>query len=111
MGVGFLNRTGAEIGFNLINIAKKTFLLLKKLKNTESAQLWPVVPYGLWICLCAIMLMCACPPHKPSASNTYANVCVFYGVCGCLRAWILFSVYCFKWIITEAQRHVGSPWT
>ena len=40
LGVGFLNRTGAEIGINLIENAKNSFFLLKKLKNTESAQLW-----------------------------------------------------------------------
>ena len=37
---GFLNKTGAEIGYLLDKKCKKKFLLLKKLKNTKSAQLW-----------------------------------------------------------------------
>ena len=40
--MGFSNRTGAEIeAFNLIENVKNHFSLLKKLKNTESAQLCP----------------------------------------------------------------------
>ena len=40
LGVGFLNRPGAEIGYQLYKKCKKIhFLLLKKLKNTESTQL------------------------------------------------------------------------
>ena len=42
LGVFFLNRTGAEIGNQLAQKWKKNyFLLLKKLKNTESAQFCP----------------------------------------------------------------------
>ena len=42
-GSGLLNRTGAEIGYKLdFKNAKNHFLLLKKFKNTESAQLWTV---------------------------------------------------------------------
>ena len=40
LGVGFLNRTGAEIDYLLYKKCKTHFLLLKKCKNTESAQLW-----------------------------------------------------------------------
>ena len=43
LGVRFLNRTGAEIGYSLYKKCKKIFihfLLLKKFKNTESAQLF-----------------------------------------------------------------------
>ena len=36
--MGFLNGIGAEINF--IKNAKSQFLLFKKLKNNESAQLW-----------------------------------------------------------------------
>ena len=40
LGVGFLNRTGAEIGYQLDKKCKiNHFLLVKKFKNTESAQL------------------------------------------------------------------------
>ena len=40
LGVGSLNRTGAEIDYiNLKKMQTNHFLLLKKLKNTESAQL------------------------------------------------------------------------
>ena len=39
LGVGFLNRTDAEIGYWLDTKCKPSFLLLKKLKNTSSAQL------------------------------------------------------------------------
>ena len=38
-----LNRTGAEIVIKLIKNANKSFLLLKKFKNTESAQLCVLV--------------------------------------------------------------------
>ena len=40
--MGILNRTGAEIDYQLEKNAKKSFLLLKKLKNTESAKLWSI---------------------------------------------------------------------
>ena len=46
LGEGFLNRTGAErvwsvkwVSVKVINLTKNNFLLLKKFKNTESAQL------------------------------------------------------------------------
>ena len=40
-GVGILKRIGAEIGYYLDKkMQKKSYLLLKKWKNTESAQLW-----------------------------------------------------------------------
>ena len=42
LGVGFLNRTGAEIGYYLdfLKNAKKSFLTIEKFKNTKSAQIW-----------------------------------------------------------------------
>ena len=44
-GVGFLNRTGAKIGYYLDKKCRKNlFLLLKKLKNTSSAQLCSLLP-------------------------------------------------------------------
>ena len=40
MGIYFLNRTGAEIGENEKKCKEIIFYHWKKLKNTESAQLW-----------------------------------------------------------------------
>ena len=64
LGVGFLNMTGAEIGYNLIKMQKNNFLLLHKFKNTESAQLWfhsfwrlygdNLADWGCKICLLAV---------------------------------------------------------
>ena len=33
LGVGFLNKTGAEIGFDFIKSAKKTFFIIEKMKK------------------------------------------------------------------------------
>ena len=42
-GLGFLNRTCAEIRFELYKkMQNNHYLLLKKLKNTESVQLWTI---------------------------------------------------------------------
>ena len=41
LGVSFLNRTGAELGYELDKKCKNIFFLsLKKFRNAESAQLW-----------------------------------------------------------------------
>ena len=47
LGVGFSNRTGAEIGYYLVKNAKKSFFIIEKTKkNTKSAQLWQLA--SLW---------------------------------------------------------------
>ena len=51
LGVGILNRNGAEIGYLLYKKCKKNhFLLVKKLKNTGSAQLCLPLNYAYLYC-------------------------------------------------------------
>ena len=74
----FLNRTVAEIDINLIK--KNIFLLLKKLKNTESAQ------------LCIFTSASAC-----AAARKFCPTCQL-GAWSCAYALVCWSVPCLnKW--------------
>ena len=112
-----LNRKAAPSQINLIKNAKNNFLLVKKFKNTSSAQLWP--PYnttnrvfssrqfGIFEILQSFKnfteikngrhLASLSPrrdghPLHHGPSQVGVCVCVWLGVCGCVNVWVCVCV-------------------
>ena len=58
LGVGFLNRTGAEIGYQLDKSAKKSFFIIEKMKKYRKC---PPLP----------MIFIEVEPHRTSRKKSY----------------------------------------